>query len=177
MPLGKVRRARRAVDLAARQLLPRPPERGEDRVRLDGAEVVGDEEPGLRARLEHLRDAAVARAGERGDVGAEVHGLGAALARQRGQLLLRQALADDEVGAALAQRLAQLGEATVQEPRAVGGRETPAQQPLVEHEHRHDAVALAVRGGQRRMVVHAQIAPEPDESRSTHSMGTHDRRT
>ena len=133
--------------------------------------------PGLRARVEHLRDPAVARPGERGDVVREVHGLGAALARQRGQLLLRPALADDEVGAALAQRLAQLREAAVQEPRAVGGREAPAEQPRVEHEHRHDAVALAVRGGQRRVVVDAQVAPEPDEGRSTHSMGTDERRT
>ena len=114
---------------------------------------------------------------ERGDVVREVHGLGAALARQRRQLLLRPALADDEVGAALAQRLAQLREAAVQEPRAVGGREAPAEQPRVEHEHRHDAVALAVRGGQRRVVVDAQVAPEPDEGRSTHSMGTDERRT
>ena len=37
---------------------------------------------------------AVARPGERRDVVGEVHGLGAALARQRGQLLLRPALAD-----------------------------------------------------------------------------------
>jgi hypothetical protein len=176
-PAREVQGARRAVDLAARQLLPRPPERGEDRVGLDGAEVVRDEQPGLRARVEHRRDPAVARPRERGDVGGEVDGLGAALARQRGQLLLRPALADHEVGAALAQRLAQLRQAAVQEPRAVGGREAPAQQPPVEHEHGHDAVALAVRGCQRRVVVHAQIAPEPDEGRSTHSMGTDKRRT
>ena len=133
--------------------------------------------PGCGRASSDLRDPAVARPGERGDVVGEVHGLGAALARQRGQLLLRPALADHEVGAALAQRLAQLREAAVQEPRAVGGREAPAQQPRVEHEHRHDAVALAVRGGQRRVVVDAQIAPEPDEGRSTHSMGTDERRT
>ncbi len=37
------------------------------------------------------------------------------------------------------------------------------QQPVVEHEHGHDALAGVERGAQRRVVVDAQVAPEPDE--------------
>ena len=93
-------------------------------------------------------DAPVARHRERRDVGGEVDRARARLRGQRGQLLLRPALAHDEVGAAVAQRRAQLGEAGVQEPRAVAGREAPLQQPRVEHEDRDDAVAVAVGGGE-----------------------------
>ena len=109
---------------------------------------------------------------ERRHVGGEVERARAALARERRQLVLGPPCADDEVGAALAQRGAQLGEAAVQEPRAVGGREAACEQPRVEHEDRHDAVALAVRRGEAGVVVHAQVAPEPDEGGRAHSRGT-----
>ena len=38
------------------------------------------------------------------------------------------------------------------------------QEPVVEAEHGDDAVVIVERRAQRGMVVHAQIAPEPDES-------------
>ena len=174
----KAQRARGPMDLAALELLPRSVEGREDGVGLDGADV-GDEQARLRAHLdaERLRHAAVAGARERRDVGGEVERGRAAFARERGQLLLGPALADHEVGAALAQRLAQLGEAAVQEPGAVGGGEAALEQPRVEHEHGHDAVALAVRRGEGGVVVDAQIAPEPDEGGGAHPPGTGERRT
>ena len=87
---GQVRRdghvARRAVHLAARQLLPRAPERREDRVGLRLADV-GDEvarrPPRLDARLAQRRlRAPVARHRERRGVGGEVDGGRVVFARQ-----------------------------------------------------------------------------------------------
>ena len=40
-----------------------------------------------------------------------------------------------------------------------------AEQPLVEHEHGDDALARVQRRPQRRVIVDAQVAPEPDEGR------------
>ena len=77
--------------------------------------------------------------------------------------MLRPALAQHEVGAALAQARAQLGEAAVEEPGAVGGREAPVEQARIEHEDGDDAVAFPVRRGEGGVVVDAQVAPEPDE--------------
>ena len=83
--------------------------------------------------------------------------------RQRRQLPLGVPGAHDEVGAAVAQRGAQLAQAAEQEAGPRAGLEAPAQQPLVEHEDGHHAVGRAGRGGQRRVVVDAQVAPEPDD--------------
>ena len=125
---------------------------------------------------ERVLDPAVAGGGERRHVGGEVERGGADFTGKLGELLLGPALADDELAAALAQRLAQLGEAAVEEPRAVGGREAPFEQARVEHEDGHHAIALAVGGGQGRVVVHAEVAPEPDEG-GAHPWGTGERRT
>ena len=57
----------------------------------------------------------------------------------------------------------------MQEPRAVGGREAAVEQPRFEHEDRHDAIALAMRRGEAGVIVHAQVAPEPDEGGRAHS--------
>ena len=45
----------------------------------------------------------------------------------------------------------------------MGDGKRPLEQPRIEHEHGHDAVVLAVRGGEGRVVVDAQVAPEPDD--------------
>jgi hypothetical protein len=42
-------------------------------------------------------------------------------------------------------------------------REAPAQEHVVEDEQRDDPVVLARCGGERRVVVAAQVAPEPDD--------------
>ena len=55
------------------------------------------------------------------------------------------------------------GEAVEQVLRAVGRPEAALHEPRVEDEERHDVLVLAQRGGQRRMVVHAQVATEPDD--------------
>ena len=138
---------------------------------------VGDEQARLPPHLDpgavqRRLDPAVSRERERRDVGGEVGGGRANLRRQRGQLLFRPPRAHDEVGAALAQRRAQLGQAAVQEPGAIAGGEAPGQQALVEHEHRDDAIAFAVGGGQARVVVDAQVAAEPDEGGARHVWST-----
>jgi hypothetical protein len=133
---------------------------------------VGDEQPGLPAHLhavERRLHPPVARHRERRDVGGEVDRARADFARQRRQRLLRLPLAHDEVGPALAQRRAQLGQTGVEEPRAVAGREAALEQPRVEHEDRDDAVAVPPGGGQARVVVDAQVATEPDESGGWHA--------
>jgi hypothetical protein len=141
---------------------------------------VGDEQARLAPHLhpgavQRGRDPAVARERERGDVGGEVGGGRAGFGGQRGQLLLRAALADHEVGAALAQRRAQLGQAGVQEPGAVAGGEAASEQPRVEHEDRHDQIACAMGGGQTGVVVDAEVAAEPDEGGGRHLRGTEQR--
>ena len=85
------------------------------------------------------------------------------LARERRELPRRVAGAHDEVGAAVAQRGAQLAQAAEQEAGARARLEAPAQQRVVEHEHGDDALGLAGGGGQGRVVVDAQVAPEPDD--------------
>ena len=160
--------------------MPRAVEGGEDGVGLDGADVGHEQARGavdvqVSQRLLHPL---VACAREGRDVGGEVERGRAGLARELRQLLLGPALAEHEVGAALAQRLAQLGEAAVEEPGAVGGREAPLQQAWVEHEDGHDAVVLAVGGGEGRVVVDAQVAAQPDEGGGrAHPRGTGERRT
>jgi hypothetical protein len=88
---------------------------------------------------------------------------GLRLARQLRQLALGRPVSDHEVAAAGAQRLTQLAQRLEQEPAARRGREAPAEQPVVEHEHGHDALRLAHRRGQGRVVVDAQVAPHPHD--------------
>jgi hypothetical protein len=172
------------VDLAPGHLLPGAVEGREDRVRpavlRADAPDVGDEQARLPPHrdpgaVERGLDPPVARERERRDVGGEVGGARANLGGQRRQLLLRPPFAHHEVGAALPQRGAQLGQAAVQEPGAVAGGEASLEQPRVEHEHRHDALARAVGGGQAGVVVDAQVAAEPDEGGARHVLGTGER--
>ena len=108
--------ARRAVDLAPRQLLPGAPERREHRVRLELADV-GDEVPRRAARLHARPRAARPRRArsramrERRDVGREVRRGGAVLAGELRQLALRLPAHDDEL-AARATRAARAGSRT-----------------------------------------------------------------
>ena len=171
-PEGRASCARRAVDLAPVELRPRAPERREDRVRLAalGPRLadVGDEQPGmahdLDARLAIAASTRRSRAiAKPRHVGGEVQRARARLLRQRGQHRLRCAGAHDEVRAAVAQRGAQLAQAAEQEAPARAGLEAAVQQRLVEDEDGHDAVGRAGRGGQRRVVVDAQVAAEPDD--------------
>ena len=163
-------RPRGAVHLAPLEPRPAAVERAEDRERpaVAGARHadVGDEVAGMADGRYGGVDAPVARHRERGDVGGEVDGLRTRLLDEVAEHALGAAAAHEQLAAALAQRCAQLAQALEQEPRAVGRREAAGvQQPRVEHEHGDDAVGLAVRRGERGVVVHAQVAPEPDDRR------------
>src|SRR4051794_28356751 len=64
---------------------------------------------------------------------------------------------------ALAQRGVEVVEAVEQELRARTRRVAAAEQAVVEAEHGHDALVGVERRAQRRVVVDAQVAPEPDD--------------
>jgi hypothetical protein len=67
---------------------------------------------------------------------------------------------DEQTAAALAQPLVEIPEAFEQELGSGTGGVTPGEQPVVKAEHRDQALA-GLRGAKRRMVVQAQIAPQP----------------
>ena len=94
--------------------------------------------------------------------------LRARLAGQGRELALGRAAAHDQVAPPLAQRLPQLAQRLEQEPRPGVGREAPAEQPIVEHEGRDHPLGAAGRGRQGGVVVHAQVAAEPDDRGARH---------
>ena len=91
------------------------------------------------------------------------------------------ALTQRERATALPQRCVQVAERSEQEGDPVGRAEA-REQRAVEHEQRHDAIGLGDRGGQRGLVVHAQVAREEHDGRahrysagaSERTTGTHD---
>ena len=93
------------------------------------------------------------------------------LSGQFRQYVLRLAAQHHEVPSALLERLAQVLEAVEQERRPVLALKTAVEQALVEHEHRDHPLELVQRGAQRRVVVHAQVAAEPDEGGGRTSCG------
>jgi hypothetical protein len=84
----------------------------------------------------------------------------ARLACKRGELPLRPAAPEHEQPA---EPLVQIGQALEHELRPRSRRMAPLEQPVVEAEHRHDALAPFEGSAQCRMVVHAQVARQPDE--------------
>jgi hypothetical protein len=103
-----------------------------------------------------------APAGERAGVGAEVELVRQRAACQARQLPLGRAVPEDE--RAVEPRV-EVRQAVEHELGARPGRVAAAQQPIVEAEHRHHPLAAVERGPQGGMVVHAQVAREPDEPR------------
>ncbi len=81
------------------------------------------------------------------------------------QLALGRAVADDQAAAALAQRRVEVAQGLEHELRARARRVAPVEQAVVEAEDRHDPLVLLERRPQRRLVVDAQVAPEPDDRR------------
>ncbi len=145
-------------------------ERAEDRVGLAGlrahrVEVVDGVQPRMREAvdavlLERAPHALDPAPGERARVGAEVDLAGLGFPRESGQLALGRPTADHEQAA---EPLVQVAEALEHELRA-RPRGVPApEEAIVEAEHRHDALGAVERGAERGMVVHAQVAREPDE--------------
>ena len=155
--------------VAALELLPRAVERGEDGVRLLPRPHVGDEVgPAAgaprRPPRQRLLDPAVARASRTARRRRRSRRAVAPVSRaSAGSSSLGRPVPDHEAAAALAQRLAQLGEAAEQEPRARRATGSARRAARVEHEDGHDAVELAVAAVQGGVVVDAQVAPEPDD--------------
>jgi hypothetical protein len=83
--------------------------------------------------------------------------------RQVGKLVLGRSVPEHEAAAALAQRGVEVAQRLEHELRARTRRMAPMQQPVVEAEDGDDAIVLLERPAQRRMIVHAEIAREPDE--------------
>ena len=106
-----------------------------------------------------------ARARERAHVARVVDVGGLGLAGELRQLLAGVAAPHHQGATALAQRAAEVLEALEHELSSRPGRVPPVQEAVVEAEHGHDAVVPREGGPQRRVVVHAQIAPEPDDRR------------
>ena len=175
--------ARRAVHRrAAASCCPRAPERREDRVNGLPAFVRGrrcrrrSSPGGGRASTPASRSASVdppvARPGERARRRRRsTRARAPASPRQRGQLAAPAGPSrTHEAAAALAQRVA-AARAGSRAGTRVRGRRTRsgrASSRVVEHEHRHDAVVPSRAAAQRRVVVDAQVAPEPDERRGGH---------
>ena len=133
--------ARRAVDLAPRQLLPGAPERREDGVRLGLADV-GDEVPGRAARLDRPPRAAPPRRAGRG---ASRTATRRRRSRPRSRRARSASFGSSRSGVPRAitrfpprccERVAQVLEALEHEPRAAAGGVAAGEQPVVEHEHR-----------------------------------------
>ena len=82
------------------------------------------------------------------------------LAGDRGQLAFGWAVAHDEQAT---EPLVEVREALEQELGARAGGVAAAQQPVVEAEHRHDVAPGVERRAQRGLVVHAQVAREPQQ--------------
>jgi hypothetical protein len=155
-------------------------ERREDRVRLARlrarrAELVDRAESRMRvqldaAALQRSPHSRAARPRERRHIAGEVKRARLRLARERGQLALGRPPAQQQPAAALAQLAVELGEALEQELRARPRCVAAVQQGLVEAEDRHHALALLQRRRQRRVIVHAQVAPKPDDRRQAPSI-------
>ena len=116
-------------------------------------------DPILGQRLLH---APVAVAGVDGVVAVEVDPAGARFPRQPRYLHGRIAGADVQAAAGGAQLLVELAQAREQVGVAVRARVPSRVEAALEAEDGHDPGRLAG-GGQRRVVMHPQIAPEPGD--------------
>ena len=113
---------------------------------------------------------------ERPDVLGPEHHVHLQLAREAGQLGLGTPAAHLKRAAAAAQRVAQVGQRFEQELRARAGRVPPVHQPLVQTEHGNDVLGTCERLVQRRVIVEAQIAPQPEKRGHPSSSATAARR-
>ena len=124
-----------------------------------------DAAPGAQAstvRLEGLSDLPVPESSVRTIVATHQHDVGSDLGRETGHHLGRSTRPNVEPTSAVAQRLIEKPGRAVHEPDPVGRRPAAAQEDIVEHEKRHYRAATRDGVGQRRVVVQAKIAPEPD---------------
>jgi hypothetical protein len=133
-----------------------------------GDEVAGTGH-GLDAGLsEHGAYSPVARECVGRRVARPVDGVGAHHRGERRQLPLRCAATHDEAAATLAQGVVELAQAVEQEHGARLRGEAASQQYGIEHEQRYDALVYGERRDERRVIVHAQIAPQPNDCGGRH---------
>jgi hypothetical protein len=99
------------------------------------------------------------------DVGDHREALGADLAGQPHRLGHRVAGADHQVAAPAAERFAQVGQGLMQKADPVGGDRL---QRGVEHEQRDHPLGVGAGGGERRVVVEAQV-PGEQHDRGLHA--------
>ncbi|BCB77496.1 hypothetical protein Pflav_039060 [Phytohabitans flavus] len=111
-------------------------------------------------RLAGFGEAALAGGRIRAVVGGQPDPGSAHLAGHPHRLANRVALPDDQVAAARAERLAQVGQALREEALPVGG----GADARVDHEKRYHPLGRGAGVVQRRVVPHAQVAGEEDDS-------------
>lgn len=83
--------------------------------------------------------------------------------RERGDGIGRIIAHDGQMGAARGQAGCEDLKAPAHEPEPVEGPEAAADQSIVEDEQWRNAIARCGRGEQGRVVVHPEVAPEPDD--------------
>lgn len=135
--------------------------------------ILDDGQAGVRDDLgvgvgERFGHAAPSVAGERRQVPGDVDAAGSILADELGQQLLGLAVPHGQRRAELAQAGVEVGQALQQELRARRRGVAPVQQPVVEEED-WDHPALRGRGVQGRVIVHPQVASEPDDVGGGHA--------
>jgi hypothetical protein len=151
-------RARGAEHVAARLLHPAAVVGGEHDV---VADVAGHRQPGAGVHAEaEPAQPGRALAGERADVGAQIHVRGARLLREPRELALGRAAPHDQ---APVEGAVQVLQALEHELGARAGGVAAVQQAVVEAEERHDLAVLGERPPEGGVVVDAQVAPEPDD--------------
>jgi hypothetical protein len=96
-------------------------------------------------------------------IGGQMHAPGANLGRELWDHRLGSPRAQNEPTSALAERVRQVLQALEQELGSRSGGVAPAEQSVVEAEDRDDPLARLKRSGERRVIVHAQVAPQPYE--------------
>jgi hypothetical protein len=82
---------------------------------------------------------------------------------RRDELALRWSSAHGEPAAALSDGGVEIGQRLEQELRSRTGREAAVQEPVVEAEDRHHSIVATHGRPQRRVIVDAEVASEPDE--------------
>ena len=110
-----------------------------------------------------VRDGLVAATAVRRGVAGDVDRVGAELAGERAGRRPRAGPARAGAPPRSRERRGAGHSALAHEPDPVRGGPSAARGALIEHEQRDDLVGLCERGGERRMIVDAEVAAEPDD--------------
>ncbi len=118
---------------------------------------------------ESLRHLLIAVAGESTHVAGEVDRVRLGFGGELGDLPLRGTVADHQAAAPGLERLIQVGQALEQELGARPGGVAASQEPVVGAEDRDEMVGLIAGGFEGGVIVDAEVAPEPEDSRACHA--------